>query len=334
MNLKNISLNIYSFGYYAGFIHDPSRTEETLGIDGVVHLAKKYGFGGVEFPFDHFYNIESIGQGIEKIKAIHSEGLSVFIDLEKTNVNYITRLLPYLPSLGISAVRIKMDQIGKTIYGGNRYDSATFNVAVGEFKQQLVRLLPVLERYGVALAIENHQDFHSTELVEISRNISEELIGVTWDVGNSISACDSPSSFYNTAGHIIKNVHLKDYKIYKSKAGIRLVRCPLGDGYVDYPDVLKKLDVNDGVVNMSIELGAQITRECNINNRHYWQNYSNVLIDKNSFLDVVGQHAINHHDSLSKYEHGLRGGDMIESELNDIDRSINNLKQLLGINCE
>jgi hypothetical protein len=334
MNLNNISLNLYSFGYYAGFIKDSGRAQEILGIDGLVQLVKKHGLGGVEIPLDHFYPIEKIELGIEKIEKIRSDNLSVFIDLEKIDVDYITRLLPYLPSLGISAVRIKMDQIGKTIYGGNRYDSVTFNSAVNEFKQKLVSLLPVLERHGVALAIENHQDFHSTELVEISRNISEELIGVTWDIGNSISVADSPDSFYNTAAHIIKNVHLKDYKIYKSKAGIRLVRCPLGDGYVDYQDVLKKLDVNDGIVNMSIELGAQITRECDINNRHYWQNFSNVLIDKNSYLDFVDQHAINHHDSLSKYEHGLTEEGMIESELQDIDRSVNNLKQLLGVSCE
>ena len=63
----------------------------------------------------------------------------------------------------------------------------------------------------MTLAIENHQDFHSSELVEISKSISEELIGVTWDVGNSIAVADSPDSFYNTVTCLIRNVHLKDY---------------------------------------------------------------------------------------------------------------------------
>ena len=120
MNLTDISLNLYSFGYYAGLIKDFNRSREILGIDELIKLVKKHGLGGIEIPLDYYYPVDKIEQGIEKIEKILSNNLSVFIDLEKTNVEYITRLVPYLPSLGITAVRIKMDQIGKTIYGGNR----------------------------------------------------------------------------------------------------------------------------------------------------------------------------------------------------------------------
>ncbi len=326
MNLKNISLNIYSFGYYAGFINDPNRKQKTLGIDGLVHLAKKYELGGIEFPFDHFYNIDDIGQGIEKIKEIQSSGLSVFIDLEKTNVEYIVQLLPYLSSVDIDVVRIKMDQIGRTIYGGNRYISDTFDKAVKEFKRQLSDLLPTLKKYKVALAIENHQDLHSTELVEISKSISEKLIVITWDIGNSISMADSPDSFYNKTKHIIKNVHLKDYKVCKSEVGMQLVRCPLGEGYVDYKNVLKKLTKNQGIVNMSIELGAQNPRECDINNKLYWKSLSNIKIDKSEYLDFVTQYTtsecLKHKKIVEK--------DIIKNELQELERSVHNLKQILG----
>jgi len=325
MNLKNISLNIYSFGYYAGFIKDPNRTQKTLGIDGLVQLAKKYGLGGVEFPFDHFYDIDSIIQGIEKIKEIQSEGLSVFIDLEKTNVNYITRLLPHISLLGINVIRIKMDQIGKTIYGGNRYSSDTFNKAISDFKQQLTDLLPSLKKYKVALAIENHQDLHSTELMEISKSISEKLIAITWDIGNSISMADSPDGFYNQTKHIIKNVHLKDYKVFKSKAGIQLVRCPLGEGYVDYKNILKKLIKNQSIVNMSIELGAQNPRECDINHELYWEALSNVKIKKNEYLNFVAQYATSEQTKNEK----LAEKDIIKNELQDLEHSVHNLKQIL-----
>jgi len=326
MNLKNISLNIYSFGYYAGFINDPNRTQKTLDIDGLVHLAKKYELGGVEFPFDHFYNIDEISQGIENIKEIQAGGLSVFIDLEKTDVEYIVQLLPYLSSINIEVVRIKMDQIGRTIYGGNRYTSGTFDKAVKEFKQQLSDLLPTLKKHKVVLAIENHQDLHSTELVEISSSISQKFIGVTWDVGNSLSMADSPDSFYKNTKHIIKNVHLKDYKVCESEAGVQLLRCPLGEGYVNYKNVLKKLTKNQGIVNMSIEIGAQNPRECDIDNKLYWKSLSNIKIDKSGYLDFVGRHVISeclkHKKIVEK--------DIIKNELQELERSVHNLKQILG----
>ena len=335
MNLKKISLNLYSFGYYGGFIKDEARTRESLNIDGLVQLVKKHGLGGVEIPLDHFYSVGEIRQGIEKIEKIRAEDLSVFIDLEKTNVEYITQLLRYLPSLGIQVVRIKMDQIDKTIYGGNRYDSDTFNAAVEQFKQQLTTLRPLLEKYQVALAIENHQDFHSSELVQIADSISNEWIGETWDVGNSVSVIDSTDSFYETAGHLIRNAHLKDYKIYKSDAGIRLVRCSLGAGYVDYADVLQKLMSNDRVVNMSIELGAQVTRECDHNNERYWQEYADVSMDRDGYLEFVEQHALDQGRAHSDYEEGVGEERLIESELADIDESVAFLSNLnLGVNDE
>ena len=71
-------------------------------------------------------------------------------------------------------------------------------------------------------------------MLNFSNLISNDFIGVTWDVGNSVSVLQSPNEFFTITNNIIKNVHLKDYKVYKSKHGISLVRCPLVEGYVDY----------------------------------------------------------------------------------------------------
>ena len=327
MELKNITLNFYSFGYYGGLITDVDRSVAILGIDELVKLAKKYGLGGVEIPLDRFYSLNQIEKAVEKIEQIQNKNFSVFIDLENTNLDYISRLVPHLPALGITSIRIKMDQIGKTIYGGNRYLSETFDKAVQEFKQQLIILLPSLEKYNISLAIENHQDFHSSELVELSKTISNELIGVTWDIGNSISVLDTPETFYDNTHHIIKNVHLKDYKVYKSKLGFSLVRCPLGDGYVDYHEILKKISNNGNIINMSIELGAQSPRQCDIDNQMYWEKFSDIPIDKEYYLTFVNEVVDKDSASYSKSE--KTEDEMIEGELNDIEKSVNNLKQIL-----
>ena len=60
-----------------------------------------------------------------------------------------------------------MDQIGKTIYGGNRYLMDDFQGSIRRFENQLGAILPILEKFDVSVAIENHQDLHSLELVDI-----------------------------------------------------------------------------------------------------------------------------------------------------------------------
>ena len=77
------------------------------------------------------------------------------------------------------------------------------------------------------MAIENHQDFNSLELLDIANSFDPALIGITWDIGNSLAVGDTINSFYTNTSHLIKNVHLKDYKVFHSTNGIRLVRCPI-----------------------------------------------------------------------------------------------------------
>jgi sugar phosphate isomerase/epimerase len=333
VNINNISLNYYSFGYYGGLISGSGYTEPSLNLNTLTDLAKKYGLGGIEIPFDRFFNINQIEEGIKTIKKIQQNNLSVFIDLENFDIKYINNLVPKLRSMGMTAIRIKMDQIGSTIYGGNRYLSPTFQTSVDNFKINIEKLLPTLDKYDVALAIENHQDFHSLELVDIANNFDPALVGITWDVGNSIAVADTIDTFYTNAGHLIKNVHLKDYKVFNSNNGIRLVRCPLGEGIVDYKDLFNKLSSHN--VNMSIELGAQTTRECNINELDYWEHFSNIDLNKKEYLEFIDKIALTSLKSFSNYEDGLRGRKLIDNELNEFKISVQNFNKIfLEMNCD
>lgn len=326
MNLSNISLNYYSFGFYGGLISYPGRSEPMLELDGLLTLTQKYNLGGIEIPFDRFYDLNKIDHGIEVLKKIIDKGLSVFIDLESFDINYISNLVPKLSGIGIKTIRVKMDQIESTIYGGNRYLSPTFDSSIDQFKHKIFKLMPVLDEFDIALAIENHQDFHSLELLEISNSFNSDLIGITWDVGNSIAVGDTIDSFFDNAGHLIKNVHLKDYKVFKSSKGIRLVRCPLGEGVVDYAKLFSKLITFD--VNMSIELGAQISRECDINESDYWKGLSGIDLNQKDYLEFIDKVAVTSLKSLSKYEEGLSGSELIRSELKDFEISVENFKKI------
>ena len=49
MNLTNISLNLYSFGYCAGFIDNSNRSREILGIDELIKLVDEAQYRKVLF---------------------------------------------------------------------------------------------------------------------------------------------------------------------------------------------------------------------------------------------------------------------------------------------
>ena len=328
MNLSDISLNIYSFGYAAGFVRDAARRLPPLDLEGLVRCALGHRLGGVEFPIDRYFNIQYIDDGVSTVKAIQDRGLRVFLDLETMDIAYLKALLPNFRAMNMEVARVKMDQFRSTIYGGNRYLSPTFSAAVSQFKSQLRELRPLLEDSGVVLAIENHQDLHSSELVAICEEGCGRL-GLTWDVGNSVSVVDTPESFFVSAGTRVRNVHLKDYTIAHTERGVRLTRCPVGQGYVDFRAVLKQLATSQSIVNMSIELGAQLSRECDIQIAEYWAPYQDLPISAETFLAYVASQAKDAHAHQSALERGLGEQQLINSEYAEIEASVANLDSIM-----
>lgn len=329
MKLSDISLNIYSFGYAAGFVRDAARRLPPLGLDGLVRCALGHRLGGVEFPIDRYFDIEHIVDGVSAVKAIQDRGLRVFLDLETMDIDYLKALLPNFRALNMEVARVKMDQIGHTLYGGNRYVSSTFAVAVSQFKSQLRELRPLIEDSGVVLAVENHQDLHSSELVAICEEACGS-VGLTWDVGNSVSVVDTPESFFAAAGTRVRNVHLKDYTIARTERGIRLTRCPAGQGYVDFRTVLQQLANSQGIANMSIELGAQFSRECDLHIADYWAPYQNLPVSTEAFLAYVASQAKDAHAPHSALERGLDEEQLINSEYAEIELSVANLDSIMS----
>lgn len=327
MTLDKLSLNYYSFGYSGGLTGDRLNPQSTLSLSDFIKFSLDLGFGGVEFPIDRFYSVDKIDQGIDFIKQLKSNNVRVFLDLESANFGYLIALIPRLIEVNIDVIRIKMNQIGKTFYGGNRYLSTSFNLAKSEFIHLLKKVDPVLEEYGVTLAIENHQDLHSSELLEISRKIKSGLIGITWDVGNSFAVFDTIETFYNRVGPLIKNVHLKDYVMCQSPSGFRLVRCSLGKGAVDFQKVFKLLGDSD--LHLSVELGAQTSRESHINIQRFWEEFKHVDRSKNRFQRSI-KSMIKVESEQSYYEKGLRGSRLKERELVEVKESASYLERLFA----
>jgi sugar phosphate isomerase/epimerase len=131
----------------------------------------------------------------------------------------------------------------------------------------------IAERAGVNVAVENHQDLASEELLWLCESIGSQSFGITLDTGNTLATAEEPLDFARRVAPYTKNVHLKDYWIYLSEEGYHLVRCPLGQGIVDFPALLEILAEVCPGVPMSIELGALEARHVRVLAEDYWPDY-------------------------------------------------------------
>ena len=72
-------------------------------------------------------------------------------------------------------------------------------------------MIPYLKDYQIKLAIENHQDLDSHDLVKIFDKLNSDYVGVNFDVGNALATLEYPMGFAKRIVDKIILVNLKDY---------------------------------------------------------------------------------------------------------------------------
>jgi len=121
---------------------------------------------------------------------------------------------------------------------------------------ELEKLVPEAERLQVAIAIENHQDADSADLLRLCRQFESRYLGVTLDCGNPLSVMEEPVEFATRLAPYLRHVHLKDYRVHAAPNGFRLVRCALGEGVVDFPALFRLFDAQEWPITRVVEAGA------------------------------------------------------------------------------
>src|SRR5207237_1970735 len=100
--------------------------------------------------------------------------------------------------------------------------------------ERLREVLPVAEELGLALAVENHQDATTEDLIRLyEMSGSSPAFGITLDTGNPLSVGEEPVEAAERLAPLVRHIHLKDYTIHFAPEGYRLVRCAAGDGCID-----------------------------------------------------------------------------------------------------
>jgi sugar phosphate isomerase/epimerase len=327
LRLDHVCLSIYAFGYGAGFVRDDRYPGQApaITLEAICDLCAKYGLGGIELPIDRYCPDGSESAIEALITSFSGRGLLVRLDLETFSVPYLRRLVPMAAKHGLGFVRAKVSNF----YGGNRYRHTEWSADFGRFVAGVAELLPLFAEHGIRLLVENHQDIVLADYQELWRRFGHEWIGVNWDIGNSIPACETPLGFLDQTRAAVGNVHLKDYRLFECESGYRLVRCALGAGAIGLREVLPALLRSTPDVPMTIELGAMNARTADVNDPRYWAAlpaFSPVHIA--AFRDFLDRRTVAGGDWRTSWERQEPREAIIEQELRELDESVGHLRQL------
>jgi 3-oxoisoapionate decarboxylase len=116
---------------------------------------------------------------------------------------------------------------------------------------------PVMRRHRVRLAVENHKDHTTEELVTLLRRISSEWVGALVDTGNNIALLEEPYAVVEALAPYAQSVHFKDMAVQPHAEGFLLSEVPLGTGMLDLPRIIATLRKANPAIVFNLEMATR-----------------------------------------------------------------------------
>lgn len=264
-----VGLSVAGMTYTFGFSPNAGRTASTARQ--VMDYARDVGLAGVELPARMLERDESDG-GVEAVGAYAKDnGLFVVVDTGGFDPEDLSRVIGIAKRIGAATVRTVIG--GAKIGGDRRPLAGKWQPFMDDVHAKLAVATKAAERADVNLAVENHQDLASEELLWLCESIDSSRFGITLDTGNPLATAEEPIDFVRRVAPYVKNVHLKDYWTWHSEEGYLLVRCPIGHGLTDFPAMLDILDAHGNNPTKVIELAALEARHIRVFAPDFWPDY-------------------------------------------------------------
>ena len=278
---------------------------------------------GAELPADLF------GEGDEEAVVRYAQEHQLFLNLATGGYDpeHLSVVLQLGARLGVTTVRTVVG--GARIGGDRRLIAERWGAFLEEVLLGLRAATSVAERVGVNLAVENHQDLASEELLWLCDSISSSRFGITLDTGNPLATAEEPIDFFRRVGPYIKNVHLKDYFIFPTAEGYRLARSALGQGVIDFPQLFAIVAEFCPDVTLSLEMGALEARHIRALADDYWPAYpARSAAQLAQTLRFVYTHAQHSGDWQTPFERGESVEAIVAYEEQQLAESLAYIKQL------
>ncbi len=303
--------NAYSMGLA------PDSGVDRFGPRDVMDRALELNLSGVEMPATMLE-----GADIAALAGYATEhGLFVTVDTGGYDPDKLAAVIELATQIGSPTVRTVIG--GAKIGGDRRPLAGRWQPFLDDVHAGLKAATKSAEAAGVNLAVENHQDLASEELLWLCESIDSPRFGINLDAANPLATAEEPIDFFRRVAPYVKNVHLKDYWIWLSEEGYRLVRCPIGQGIVDFPLLLEILDATVPGVSMSIELAALEARHIRVLADDFWPDYPvRVPAQLAAALRVVYANARPGGDWRTPFEQGESGPRIAAYERRQLEQSV------------
>ena len=245
-----LGLDTYCYRYAAGLWDYTPRENRAMSLDHFLEKAADLGLDGLQLADARHLDSFDYGYVTELRRKADALGLYLELGTSGTNPDHLQNMVRAASVLGAAVVR--------TFVGAPRPITAPrMETIISDAASQLGEVLPVCERYRVSLALENHQDLTTDELLRLLEIVDSPWLAVCFDTGNPLALLEDPMESARALGPLVRTVHLKDYQLCATPEGFSLIGCALGDGVVDLRGIIDLLraEAPEAALNIECYLG-------------------------------------------------------------------------------
>ena len=221
-----------------GFIQ---KTAE-LGLDGVM-------INIIAFPQDKYIHPkwgtlggDELGH-LEKVRTeIEKYGLYAEIDTNGTAPEHLIEVIEVAHKIGADIIR--------TYCCFGKYEPERIERAPEDIK----KVVPLLKKYRIKLAIENHEEETSEDIIKIIKEVNSPWVGAHCDIGNSMMAWEDPVEAVRKLAPYAYTTHFKDHTIIQDGDDYKVCGVPVGQGNIDLEECFKILVEQSTLTRINIEM--------------------------------------------------------------------------------
>jgi sugar phosphate isomerase/epimerase len=132
---------------------------------------------------------------------------------------------------------------------------------------------PVLRKYRIRLAIENHKGWRAAEQAAWMKRLSSEWVGVCLDFGNNVSLCEDPADTLSHLAPYTIFCHIKDMGVEAYPDGFLLSEVVFGEGIVNLRQTVDTLRQRDPNILFCLEMITRDPLKVPVFTSRYWATF-------------------------------------------------------------
>ncbi|MFG0737329.1 sugar phosphate isomerase/epimerase family protein [Proteus terrae] len=175
-------------------------------------------------------------------QAIEDKNLYCELDTRFTTPEALTKAIDIARGIGADVIRTYMFRRGQ--YNPKQYPKII---------QDIKSIVPLLKKYRVRLAIENHEDETADEIVNIIKNIDSTWVGAHCDIGNGMMAWEDPIVTVSKLAPYTYSTHFKDHIVTYHDETPVITGMPLGEGSINIDECFRLLVEHSPVTRINLE---------------------------------------------------------------------------------